>query len=201
MKKVCGIYGIRSISHPERAYIGSAVDITKRWDTHIRQLQKGNHVNARLSAHYNKHSISDLVFEIIIQCDKESLIKAEQVYIDLYKPWFNICPTAGSQLGFRHSIESRQKMSKRMLGNTYALGLCHSTETKKRMSENRKGRVVSEKTRELMSKGRGCPVLNTETNVCYNSIRAAARALGIDRDTLGKYLRQPGKNKTKLILI
>ncbi len=201
MNKVSGIYGIRSISHPERVYIGSAVNIAKRWDTHVRRLQKGNHDNARLSAHYDKHSISDLIFEIIIQCDRENLIKAEQAYINLYKPWFNICPTAGSQLGFRHSAESKQKMAKRMLGNTYALGLRHSAETKKQMSEKRQGRVVSEETRKLMSKGRGCPVLNTETNVRYNSIRAAAKALGIGRDTLGRYLKQPDKNKTKLMLI
>ena len=49
--------------------------------------------------------------EIIEYCDKKELIEREQYYIDLLNPSYNILKLAGSSLGFKHSEETKRKMS------------------------------------------------------------------------------------------
>jgi len=55
-------------------------------------------------------------------------------------------------LGFRHSEESKAKISKALIGNTYSLGCKHSEESKVKMSKAQKGRIVSDETRVKLSK-------------------------------------------------
>ena len=84
--------------------------------------------------------MSDLQFSILLECEKEDLIKIEQAFIDFNNPWFNICKVAGSTFGTERSEESRLKM-KRVV----------SEETKKKLSESHKGKYPSEETRKKLS--------------------------------------------------
>jgi group I intron endonuclease len=150
-QQVGGIYGIRSVSHPERIYIGSARNIRQRKSTHLWDLRKGRHSNDKLQHHYNKYGEGDLVFEPIVKCDVEDLIRAEQVFINLFNPWFNICVTAGSNLGMRRTAEARKKMSQAKLGNKINLGRLLSEEHKQKLSNAHKGKVLSEDHRQKIS--------------------------------------------------
>jgi group I intron endonuclease len=168
MNKVSGIYGIRSISHPERVYIGSAVDIKVRWYRHQRLLMQNKHHSYKLQNHFNKYGSIDLIFEIIIKCDKLELINIEQKFINIYNPWFNICQTVGSPLGVHPSTETRKKLSNALMGNKHMLGKHPSEETRKKLREACKqrkplsqeaiqrirdantGKSVSEKTKNKM---------------------------------------------------
>lgn len=119
--KISGIYKIQSIIKPERVYIGSAVWIAHRWDQHLSDLRKNKRKNSKLQNHFNKYGEADLQFSILLGCDKEDLLKTEQYFIDSYKPWFNICPVAGSQFG-RHwklSKEDNERKSKIQKGKTH----------------------------------------------------------------------------------
>lgn len=84
-----GIYKIQSKKNPKRCYIGSSKNIKKRWHYHILDLRKNAHHSKKLQRHYNKYGESDLLFTILLGCDKEDLIKHEQYFIDAYKPYFN----------------------------------------------------------------------------------------------------------------
>jgi group I intron endonuclease len=46
-----------------------------------------------------------------MRCDKSEVISREQYYINQLKPEYNILPTAGSLLGFKHSEETIAKLS------------------------------------------------------------------------------------------
>jgi group I intron endonuclease len=105
-----GIYKIQSISHPERCYIGSAMDTRVRWNGHLYRLRKNKHHSKKLQYHYNKYGEDDLVFSIVVKCCREELVETEQKYINELHPYFNGSITAGSQLGFRHSKQSIEKM-------------------------------------------------------------------------------------------
>jgi len=108
---ICGIYRIQSIVHPERCYIGSAININQRWRNHLYNLKNSRH-NSKLQNHYNKYSKEDLQFSIIEPFEfisKEHLTSREQHYIDVHKPWFNIRNIAESNLGCKHSEESKIK--------------------------------------------------------------------------------------------
>jgi group I intron endonuclease len=112
LENISGIYQIQSKTKPERIYIGSGVNIQKRWWTHVCELRSNKHYNFKLQRHYNKYGESDLQFSILLGCGKQDLIKHEQFFIDSLDPYFNICKTAGSQLGLKRSNEFRLKMSK-----------------------------------------------------------------------------------------
>ena len=85
MGKVSGIYKIQSLSHPERCYIGSAVNIDKRKKEHLNNLRKNKHANKKLQSHFNKYGETDLSFSLLLGCGKEDLIKNEQYFIDSYR--------------------------------------------------------------------------------------------------------------------
>jgi group I intron endonuclease len=117
--KVSGIYMIQSISKPERVYVGSAMNIRMRWATHMSDLRLNKHRSPQLQRHFNAYGEQDMVFEVIESGDyinKNHLLSREQGWFIPYsfgginKPYFNTMPTAGSQLGFKHSAVSIQKM-------------------------------------------------------------------------------------------
>jgi group I intron endonuclease len=125
--KTSGIYQIQSKIHPDKIYIGSAVDIDRRWKEHLNSLRIGNHHSHKLQRYYNKYKDS-LQFSIIFVCPKETLIENEQKFIDKLNPYFNECKVAGSQLGLKRSEEFKKKMSKKRTEYKTFLGKHHSTE-------------------------------------------------------------------------
>lgn len=150
--KTSGVYKITSTVHPERIYVGSAVDISERWRVHLRHLKKGRHHSILLQRHVNKYGLSDIQFSVITICAKEDLLKVEQVFIDGYKPYFNIAIVAGSpMLGRKASEEAKAKMSKSKMGNKNKLGYKTSDEHKKAISESLFGHKPSEEAKSKMS--------------------------------------------------
>lgn len=119
------IYVIESISKPERFYIGSAVDFTRRMSIHTSGLRRNKHHSRTLQRHYNKYGMSDLRFEILeLVPHREDLLTVEQTYLDVFQPFYNTSPTAGSRLGSKSG----------------PLSEAH----KKRLSECNKGKIVTE---------------------------------------------------------
>jgi group I intron endonuclease len=138
--KISGIYKIQSLIKPERFYIGSTIDINRRWNIHLFDLRKNKHSSILLQRHYNKYGKSDLIFIIIEPCLPEFLIIREQFYINKLKPYFNICKIAGSQLGIKRSEETKYKMSEKAKNRKRHP---HSKETKQKISESHKGKKFS----------------------------------------------------------
>lgn len=153
--RISGIYKIQSKIKPERVYIGSAVNIERRWAIHICGLRYGKHHSKKLQRHYMKYGEDDLCFSVLYPCPIDVLITEEQRFIDEYKPYFNISPTAGSSLGVRRSEETKSKLrkpkteeSKRKNSETHKAmakyteaafkGHRHTDETKRKMSEKKK---------------------------------------------------------------
>lgn len=91
--KISGIYRIESKFYPKRTYIGSSVDIHKRWHQHLNVLRANKHHSQKLQRHYNKYGESDLQFSILLGCDEEDLAKVEQFFLDAYPLYFNISNT------------------------------------------------------------------------------------------------------------
>jgi len=220
MNSISGIYAISSKCKPEKVYIGSAVNIRRRWRQHKSDLRLKRHGNPRLQRHYNKYGDDDLIFEMIIKCEKQDLISAEQAFIDLYKPRFNICSRAGSALGMRRSAKTRAKVSKAHVG---MLGQCHSDETKanmrkawedrKPMSNETKERMRKAATKRIASneakeaRGRAmignkraktALVINLETGIFYESIKEAATSVNKPRGWLDNRLCGYVRNHTML---
>lgn len=123
-----GIYEIQSLIKPERIYIGSAINITKRWYVHLRELNKKSHHSKKLQRHFNKYGESDLIFTVLFRCEKEFLLNYEQYLLDRHNPYFNNCKIAGSVLGIRLTDERKKQISNSMIGNKHG----HNSMGKKR---------------------------------------------------------------------
>lgn len=171
--KISGIYQIQSKVKPERIYIGSAVNITDRWRRHKGDLKRGIHGSKKLQRYYDKYTKDDLIFIIIEPCLTEFLIIREQFYIDTLMPYFNSRPIADSQLGFKHSEETKRKMTGRKMSEEARRHMskpkskehikkmidaktgkklpCWSEERRQKMSKIMKGRVISEEWRNKIS--------------------------------------------------
>jgi group I intron endonuclease len=86
---------------------------------------------------WNKYGEDSFVFETLLYCASEDCIMYEQIYLDVYKPEYNMCKTAGSQLGYRHTDETKQKMSRAHMGKTL------SNEHKTKISNALRGKLHS----------------------------------------------------------
>ena len=139
-----GIYKITNTIN-NKCYIGSAVNFNKRFSAHKNLLNKNKHTNKHLQASYNLYGSDCFKYDILCFCSKEDLICFEQKYIDLLQPEYNICKVAGSILGYKHSEETKEKMSladkghRNRLGQKGHKGHKHSEETKEKMSSVKKG--------------------------------------------------------------
>ena len=118
------------------AYVGSAIDIRRRFNQHRDTLRRGVHRNFILQRIWNKHS-DEFEFSVVAEVEKtEDLMGAEQLYIDTIEPICNLAKANGSH---PHTEEAKEKM---------------------------RGRIVSAETREKLSiahKGKPSPLKGIKT--------------------------------------
>lgn len=105
-----GIYAITSPSG--KRYIGSAVNIRRRWREHRSALIRGIHHCKPLQRAYVKYA-GDFEWSVLVLCPKEELVREEQQQIDWAAKGtlYNANPVAATMLGFRHTQETRDKLS------------------------------------------------------------------------------------------
>lgn len=157
-----GIYAILNVS-TSIYYVGSAVDLKNRWRQHKQELIWNKHRNSYLQHAYNKYGKLSFIFVVLeLVDDKTKLIEREQYWIDETEccnraKGYNLSPKAGSNLGIKHSEETRKRMSVAQKGKpkpALALALTgkkHSEETKRKMSVARTGLKRSPEARLRMS--------------------------------------------------
>jgi group I intron endonuclease len=150
MTNESGIYKITNLVNG-KYYIGSAVNINRRWSEHKRKLSNNKHHSIHLQRAWNIYGEDNFKFEVLFNCSKEELIHYEQLYFGEFKPEYNICKVAGSPLGRKHSEQSKKKMSLILIGHTRNKGIAHSEEHNAKISAANKGKVVSKETKFKIS--------------------------------------------------
>jgi group I intron endonuclease len=144
-----GIYKITNIIN-NKCYIGSAININKRWAVHRNSLLFNKHHSIYLQRVYNKYGITQLKYEVLLYCDKKDLLFYEQRAIDTYKPEYNLCKIAGSPAGRKASEETKAKMRAARKNISDETRAKLSAAGKGRISPN-KGKSPSKETREKLS--------------------------------------------------
>ncbi|MCX6750441.1 MAG: NUMOD3 domain-containing DNA-binding protein [Candidatus Pacearchaeota archaeon] len=130
-----GIYEILNTENGKK-YIGSAVNIRKRWNYHLSMLRREIHPNKHLQRAFDKYGEGAFQFIVLERIlFSEGLIPLEQKYLNKLKPEYNIVPTAGNNLGMKFTEEIRNKISKAKKGQHWKV----SEEGRKNMSEAKKG--------------------------------------------------------------
>lgn len=116
-----GIYRIRNRT-TGKCYVGSAVNIERRWGEHRAYLRGGYHHSQHMQRAWLLHGEEEFLFEVIEEVCPERLIEREQHWIDALAAYgrsgYNVSPTAGSSLGLTRSAETRKRVSEAKMGST-----------------------------------------------------------------------------------
>ena len=113
-----GIYSIQNKKNG-KIYVESSINVEKRIDFHKKALQQNRHPNKKLQKAWNKYGETAFVFKLLKEVKKEDLPLCEQKWINAHRTCtckYSILPVAGRRLGYKHSIETRKKMSLSKLG-------------------------------------------------------------------------------------
>lgn len=122
----------------KKLYIGSAVYFAQRRGEHLSKLRRQIHPNKHLQNSFNKYREENFKFEIVEHSDKEHLIEREQFWIDILNPEYNHLRIARSSMGFKHSEETKKRLSEGMKGHKRCVGRKLSKETRKGMGLSRR---------------------------------------------------------------
>jgi len=168
------IVGVYKITHREtgRCYVGSSINIFKRWDAHRYPAHNNCHY---LAAAMKKYSPEAFDFQILEEIDtskltliqtRVELLTTEQRWLDKLRPFppngFNIRRYADSNLGIKRSLEAIQKTRIANTGRKFSqevrkkvslacIGRHHSPETRQKLSEARRGKPISLALRQKLS--------------------------------------------------
>lgn len=136
------IYLVRNTIN-NKWYVGQTIGtLDERWKRHVQRSKNTKSTKSHLHAAMVKYGIEH--FETITLMDglsdKQELDKWEKIFISCFEsrnPAFGYNLTKGGwgSLGWKHSEESRNKMSLQRIGNQYAKGFKHSEETRAKLSK------------------------------------------------------------------
>jgi len=101
MNNIMGIYQITNMVN-NKFYIGSSIDIPKRWKQHTSDLKKNKHTNKHLQFAWNKYTEKNFNFQILeLVLDEDSLKLIEQ-------KWINKTKCFDGNIGYNISVEANR---------------------------------------------------------------------------------------------
>ena len=205
-----GIYKI--VSPSEKIYVGQSIRIEERFLSY--KNLSGVRGQKGLQNSFYKYGVENHIFEILEECDIEELNNKERYWQDYYnvlkyglncklttsddKSGFltkEVCEKISkSHIGIKPNEETRLKMS---ISAKNRIRKPYSKEHSKAISDAKKGKTFSEKHKLALSK----KVIDTETNIIYDSVKIAALEFNLNKNTLIQYLSGHLRNKTNLIYL
>lgn len=176
-----------------KCYVGSAICVSERIRTHLRDLRQSQH-NRKLQAAWDRYGEEDFFVEVLEICDPNSLLCREQHYLDILKSWesgYNVRRVANSNLGLIHTQETRRKMadsysdSDRKHRLSESMRRAWSSPTSKMKTPNCTGRRHSKETLDKMRLSRKL-LLQDQSMKDKNlsNLRKAREKLSTSRDAL-----------------
>ena len=195
MRKIIGIY---SITHIEsgKLYIGSALNVEKRWSEHRAELTYNNHDNQRLQNAWNKYGPHAFEFKILEELPHStSLLQREQHWMDKFQSYnrdkgFNIRKKAESNLGLKHKSETIERIRQKNIGkhngqageNNAFFGKVHTEESKQKMRRPKSDEAKKNITLAALERWKGHSLFK----VCLFCQKAFETLKSIDNDFCSK---------------
>ncbi|WP_405323587.1 NUMOD3 domain-containing DNA-binding protein [Methanobrevibacter sp.] len=132
-----GIYGYWDNLKDELVYVGQAFDIKLRHNEHLSPARYGAQTINRILQ--NNKERYDLI--VLKKCGIDELNYWERTLIALFNPKFNYTDGGEGSRGFKHSEETKRKLSEMLSGeNSYNFGRKFSEEHRRKISESNKGK-------------------------------------------------------------
>ena len=201
-----------------KSYIGSSVDLSRRFRYYYNAnyLKLSSAKTMLINKALLKYGYDNFSLEILEYCEKSVLLEREQYFLDKLKPKYNLLNLAGSLMGYKHSEETKLKISLSKIGSKRSeetkakirKNMIHSEETKEKLRSYRHtkeaiakikasslGRKLSEeakaKIRANHPKSLNVKILNIETNITteFISTNQAAKYLNVSATTISNYIK------------
>jgi len=95
-----------------KLYVGSSIVLSKRMASHFYHANSSKDTNIILYRAMRKYKIENFSLAILEFCKSNIIVCSdlEQKWIDFYKPDYNVLKIPGSSSGFRHSIDTINKL-------------------------------------------------------------------------------------------
>jgi group I intron endonuclease len=182
-----GIYAVVNMNDGKQ-YVGSAVNIRRRWRKHGRHLERGVHHNEHLQRAWNRDGGGAFQWSVLeLVPDRSLLVEREQAYLDRNRHGYNLCDRAGhcpDSTGIKRSPETRAKLAAiaraaspetRARIGAASRGRTCKPETRAKMRAQMVGRIFTPEWRAKISLGRrGKPSRNGQKNTPEHNARIAA---------------------------
>lgn len=157
-----------------KKYVGSSVDLKRRVLEYYNVNRLLNAKSMPINIALLKYGYTNFSFTILEICDKDSLMSREKHFFEVYSPEYNILKTPGSPSrgsGWTHSEATIESM------RIAASKTFKSPEFLTKLSKGQSTGIEVEVTD-----------LETNNTTTYHAIRAAARALDIDKRYIEHYI-------------
>lgn len=124
-KVISGVYKIENTLNG-KLYIGSSLDVMRRWRSHVSLLNRGTHYSIHLQNAWNKYGQKSFSFKVLSKVSEgKILLKIEQWHLDYYKPFgslgYNVLPTAGSPRGYSFTEKHKENLSRSHTGHIHSM--------------------------------------------------------------------------------
>lgn len=194
-----------------RIYVGSTLNITKRKSNYKRSEVVGQTIIYRS---IQKYGWENHIFTIIEECNFDNRFIKERYWGEYYnvldpEVGLNCILPATDLLPPVYSEETRRKMSE------WQIGKVRTPEARAKGAASNRGKQMAEGTRrgllksllgipkskecrDKISKTKGTPVINIETNEIYSSINLAAKDYGRSRFYVTQMLKEQIPNTSNL---
>lgn len=163
-----GVYCILNLAN-QRHYIGSSENLNGRMREHFNALKRGAHKNRKLQNAWNKYGSDAFRFDVIEVIPSGDIVSAEQSWIDQTLPFYNLRRTAESNLGFKHSDETKAKISRAHVGKSL------TDECKAKISTAMTGKTLSDEVRIKVGNARRGKKHSEETKAKIGASRVGVR--------------------------
>lgn len=157
-----------------KKYVGSSVDLNRRLLEYYNINRLLNEKSMPINVALLKYGYQNFTLTILEICDRDSLMSREKHFFEVHSPEYNILKTPGSPSrgsGWKHSEAAIENM-RNATYKTY-----ESPEILAKLSKAQSNGIKVEVTD-----------LETNTSTAYHAIKAAARALDIDRRYIEHYI-------------
>jgi len=197
-----------------KIYIGSSLDLKRRFKEHKSHLKRDKHCNRYLQRAWNKYGEDNFEFIILnsfesIEC--KDLLILEQEQIDLFKSYdsslgYNLSKTADRNSGWHMTESAKQKIREKNSGVlNYFFGKHHTNEVKQLISKVHKGKIISQEHRDSISRvNKGCKrgIVSIETRQKISlankgKVRDEETKLKLSLSSIGKNHSEETKEKIR----
>lgn len=176
-----------------KQYIGSSVNVEKRWMGHRSALRNNKHHATYLQHAWSKYGEEFFSFELLWKCEPDECLYEEQLALNNIKCEYNVCTVAGSPGHRKLSNETKKKIGDSNRGRVA------SDETKKKMSMARKSRKLSAETIEkIAAKHRGMKRSDESRAKMSAAAKTKKKPLKIKRNPVSEKTRQKQRENSKL---